>query len=232
MERIMISRGKFFFAALALTALAPALASAANVRLAPQTKQVCVGKSATLVKLGTQAEYWTCNGRGSNQSTWQYRGSASTLTLDYATADVVAYCRQAGTDTYDLSWKLAYQDMNVYSMNYTVNCVVCPRPVPVPRPVPRAGAAQLRGNVAAARGALLRNDYGSFGMELHRAELFARELGARDRFFVNVAVRLRAIEGRLESRNRALLLGELNEVDRMLAGDGRIVRGPIGLETF
>ena len=132
-------------------------ATAGEVRLPPRTIKICVKKSSTIIKLKTQAEYWRANGKESNQSTWQYRGSASTLTLDYATADVVAACRVPGTDTYDLAWKLAYQDRNEYQMNYTVICEVCPPPVPVVRGK-AAAVKQVLVHVNAARVSLARNN--------------------------------------------------------------------------
>jgi len=93
--------------------------------LPPQTKRICVKESKELIQLRNQAEYWKVNGQGSRLNTWTYRGNASTLTLDFATADVQAYCRKPGVDLFQIEWKIAFTDPNRYALTYTVNCVPC-----------------------------------------------------------------------------------------------------------
>lgn len=98
------------------------------VNLPPLTKKICVKKSKELIQLSVQARWWKVNGQGSNLSTWKYPGAIATLTLDYATADVQAYCKREGSETFSISWMLAFTDPNTYQKQVTVECEACAKP--------------------------------------------------------------------------------------------------------
>lgn len=95
------------------------------VNVQARRSNICVEKSKTIAKLNTQPRYWKINGRGSNLLTWKYRGTSATLTADSSTADVKAYCRKRGSETFNLHWMLNFADKNKYYMNVTVNCIPC-----------------------------------------------------------------------------------------------------------
>lgn len=208
----MITRKSLLLTCMTLL-LGAGVAEAAVIRLQPRQTQACVGQTKKLIQLNTQAEYWRVNGRSSMMSTWQYRGRASTLTLDYATANAVAFCRAPGVDTYELDWRLAFQDPNEYRLSYTVVCQLCPRPLPPVRhnPIVR----QLRNELRNARVSLLNNNFGAFGVEIHRALILASEPSSL-RNGVLVQVKLRQIEISLERRNRLALLSQLREIELLL----------------
>ncbi len=98
---------------------------ARTVTIPARSRNVCVGNSSRLIQLEYQALWWKVNGRGSRLSTWHYRGTNSTLTLDVDTANVYARCHRVGRETYNISWRVAYSDPNTYQMRYTVNCIPC-----------------------------------------------------------------------------------------------------------
>ncbi len=98
------------------------------VNLPARNLNICVEKKKTILQLNTQAKYWNINGRGSYLSTWKYSGSKATLTTDYATANVVAYCKRRGSETFNIHWMLNFSDPRKYYMNIQVNCVPCGDP--------------------------------------------------------------------------------------------------------
>lgn len=98
------------------------------VNLPDVEKEICVGKSKKMIQLSIQARWWKVNGMGSQLSTWRYPGSKASLTLDYATANVHAYCKKPGKESFNVTWMLAFTDPNIYQKDVVVKCVTCSKP--------------------------------------------------------------------------------------------------------
>jgi hypothetical protein len=118
---------KLFPSALGILALSVLASSALanDINLPPEKVKACVERASTVVRSHIQLSELAINGHISDKTTFDVRTPLALYRGDVDTADVVAFCSRAGTETISIMMELKNPESTRYHVNVQVSCLPC-----------------------------------------------------------------------------------------------------------